>query len=370
MDRWSLPGPASFLADVEESVREGENVVIGAPSLTSDALAEAIEHRVAEPWSITGPLEASSQPPLDQLWEALEIEPLAGSPSRRSVSTLLSKIDQKQVILVTKVGARTWPQWRSFLDEYANASRDLSTFDRSQIVLVTSGVPKSALPGRAPALRKYVWDGIVGESDALSYVISAWREADRPIDATAKLRARIITRLALWDFDLIDRMLDMPDDELFDPVTAISNVCDLIDHDSKLDANWEDGTEAEFDGIRLEHSGRLAHRGDPRGELRMRLWAAQASEILPALEICRRELTEHMERFRQRLIPSHKEPEIGDLIDLEIGNLARIADNFGFPREIIRASEKFAKLRNRLAHLRPLDVNEALDPDVLAGRAR
>lgn len=368
MDRWSLPGPAGFIAEVIEALREGASVVVGASSPSCAALALTLEDRIADEWRITGPIVPSGLEPLGEIYAALDVD---DDPSvRRSAASLLRSIESKRVIMITGVEMPQWPAWQRLLDDYANASRSVPAVDRSQLLVITSGVSKVRLPSRAPALIPLIWDGVVGEADVFSYVIQSLRRRGGRVDSHAKLTARIITRLALWDFDLVDSLLGLDPRQLFDPAAAIDAAASSLPALQHLGARWEDGGLAEFDGEQLQHAVALARVGDPGGELAMRLWAAQASELLPALEICRRQLAKRMKDARLRLPVNLNGEMIHDLVDVEIGPLLHLARHHRLPQDIVRVAEKLWRLRNKLAHLSPLAADEALDPELPTLRRR
>ena len=102
----------------------------------------------------------------------------------------------------------------------------------------------------------------------------------------------------------------------------------------------------------------------------MRLWAAQASELLPALEICRRQLAKRMQDARLRLPVSLNGQLIHDLVDVEIGPLLHLAREHRLPQDIVRVAKKLSQLRNKLAHLTPLNADEAFDTELLTIRQR
>lgn len=368
MDRWSLPGPAGFLGEVIDALREGANIVIGASSPACTALALTLEDRIADEWRIAGPIVPSGLEPLDEVYAALDVD---DDPSvRRTAISLMSSIESKRVIMITGVQMPQWPAWQRLLDDYANASRSLPAVDRSQLLVITSGVAKSHLPSRAPALIPLIWDGVVGEADVFSYVIQSLRRAGGRVDAHAKLVARIITRLALWDFDLVDGLLALDPSHLFDPKDAVLSASKSVPGLPLPGNSWEEGGSAEFDGAEHTHAATLVRDGDPRGELEMRLWAAQASELLPALEICRRQLAKRMQDARLRLPVSLNGELIHDLVEVEIGRLLHLARQHRLPPDILRVAEKLSRLRNKLAHLTPLNVDEALDAELLTIRRR
>lgn len=368
MDRWSLPGPAGFVGEVMDALRDGASVVVGASSPACKALALPLEDRIADEWRITGPIVPSGLEPLDEIYSALEVN---DDPSvRRSAASLIRSIESKRVIMITGVEMPYWPAWQRFLDDYANASRSVPAVDRSQVLVITSGVPKGRLPNRAPALIPVIWDGVVGESDVFSYVIQSLRRRGGRVDAHAKLVARIITRLALWDFDLVDSLLGLDPRELFDPTGAVQAAASGVPALQQLGTRWEDGGLAEFDGESHQHAMALVRSGDPGSDLEMRLWAAQASELLPALELCRRQLAARMMDARLRLPVDLNGEMIHDLLDVEIGPLLHLARRHRLPTDIVRVAEKLWRLRNKLAHLVPLAADEALDPELHSMRRR
>lgn len=368
MDRWSLPGPTGFIVEVINALREGASIVVGAASPTCAALALTLEDRIAAEWRITGPIVPSGLEPIDEIYEALDSD---DDPSvRRSAASLVRSIESKRVVMITGVEMPHWPAWQRLLDDYANASRSVPAVDRSQLLVIASGVPKVRLPSRAPALIPLVWDGVVGEADVFSYVIQSLRRRGARVDGHAKLLARIITRLALWDFDLADGLLALDPSRLFDPAAAVRSASAGVPALLQLGNRWEEGGSAEFDGEDLTHAAALVRDGDPGGELSMRLWAAQASELLPALEICRRQLAKRMKDARLRLPVSLNGELIHDLVDVEIGPLLHLARQHRLPPDIVRVAEKLWRLRNKLAHLTPLNADEALDPELISIRRR
>jgi len=331
-------------------------------------LAAALDDRLSVEWSLAGPIAVSGLPPLDELYAELHLED--DPSSRRSVASLIKAFDSKRVIVVTGLTIPHWPAWQRFLDDYSNASRALPMFDRTLLLAIATGVPKGRLPAKAPVLRPLVWDGVVGEADVFSYVTQAWRSRGRPIDAQAKLMARIITRLALWDFDLADRLLTLDPRILFDPDAALRAAIERDPAYERLGDTWEEGGSAQFDGDEMRHAVALLRLGDRDTELSMRLWAAQAAELLPALELNRRHLAKRMKDARLPLPVTLNGETIHDPGDIEIGPLLRLAREYRVPRDIVRLAEKYWLLRNKLAHLEPLSADEALDPEVLTGRRR
>lgn len=361
MDRWLLPGAVAFLESVVGAIRDGANVVVGAPVNASGALAHVLEDRLADDnWRLAGPLKPSGRQPIDEIYARLEIDDERG-PSGRTVASLIARLEDKRVVIVSAVDNLQWPAWARFLDEYANACRSVDKFDRTQLLLVTSGVPVDQLPANAPALHSLAWNGQIGEGDVFGYVLQCWRTNGMRIDARAKLVARIVTRLALWDFDLADRLLKLDWQDLFEPTVALRSVDDDRWTWGELGSTWEEGGLTDFDGERMAHALVLHRNGDPKRELVMRLWAAQAAELMPALELKRRQLADRMRASRG--LPSslriNGEPVL-DLNDVEIGGLLHLARVHRLPQNIIQTAQRYRDIRNKLAHLEPVSADEAL----------
>ncbi len=352
MDWWSLPGPAAFVEAVGDALRAGDNVVIGAPVTAVDSIASVLDDRLPDGLRPTPPLTPSGHLPIDDIYVHLEIAD--NRPSSRTAASLMAALDRQRVVLVKAVDVPNWQAWSRFLDDYASACRSVSVFDRTQFLLLVAGAAPIRLPPRAPALRPMIWNGHVGEADVFSYVIQLLRRKGERIDAKAKLVARIVMRLALWDFDLVDRLLELDWRELFDPAGAMRHVDGAGATWWPRGATWEQGGQAEFDGIRMDHASVLVRNGKAESELSMRLWAAQSAELLPALELKRRQLARRMKDTR--LLPA-----ISDLDDLELGELLTLARSHGLPADVVRLADKYRRLRNRLAHLEPLTPDEALE---------
>lgn len=354
MDWWSLPGPAAFFEGVADALRVGDNVVIGAPVTAVNSIASILEDCLPDGLHPTLTLTPSGQLPIDHIYAELEIDD--DRPSGRTAASLMAALGgQRMMVLVKGVRTPSWPAWAHFLDNYASACRSVGVFDRTQFLVLASGVSRNRLPTRAPALRSLIWDGHVGEADVFSYVIQSLRLRGERIDARAKLVARIVMRLALWDFDLADHLLKLDWHELFDPVRAMHAADDAGAPWRPNGTTWEDGGLADFDGTRSEHALVLLHNGKVEAELSTRLWAAQAAELLPALELKRRQLARRMKDTRR--LPAN----LRDLDDLELGELLTLAKQHGLPADVVRLADKYRRLRNRLAHLEPLTPDEALE---------
>jgi hypothetical protein len=356
MEYWKLPGPAAFASAIADAVVDGCNVIVASPATTGSVVAKMIDEH--DGWGLGANCHcvASGRPPIDDLFDALDIDERI--PGNRTIAALMARLNRSHRVIVSGLSSEWIGEWMKFVNEYASACRAVGKFERTQIIVLLVGAPKHVLPARAPALEVFTWDGWVGEADVLGYIARRWRAERRVIDIKARLAARIVTRLAMWDFDLVDRLMELSMADLFDPTPRLSTM--TREEAVGLVRSWESGGIGQFDGENQVHSLVLANEGDPEGELSMRLWAAQAAELLPLLEIRRRDLVKRMRgglglSLRMELNGA----PVTDLDDVEIGGLAFLASRYRFPRPVVDEANRLRLLRNRLAHLCPVTIDEA-----------
>lgn len=371
MSLWSLPGPAQYVEQVVEDLRDGYNLVLPGPSVGARGLGDALGEALASlSWNVSPPLTAGGDPPIDQLFDELELDRDEDAPARRVVPDLLARLSKFQVVLVRAVTAGRWPAWRRLLIEYEAASRSVGKFDRPLLVVLLEGVPLMDAEIDAPALRCRPWKNVVGELDVLLHVSMRFRERG-PFDLRTRLLSRVIAKLAAWDIELADELAERKPEELFGPTECIRELAQAADFETPAAKTWEAGGLQSVDGVDLVHPCILALEGDRNGELPMRVWAAQAAEILPALELHRRELARRMRTMLPQAIRLGEET-VEDLDDLELGQLCTVAREYRLAAGVRHAADKWRRVRNKLAHLEVLDASEAIDPELLAvgGRRR
>ena len=361
MNRWSLPGPTAFFESLSGHLRDGSSVVVAVPTTVARPLSTALSAFLREQsWGLSGPLEAGSGTPVGTICDKLDLRP----DRRPSAAAIVAGLEPGRVVFIVDVHPVEWAQWRSFLDEYEAASRAVPAFDRPLLVVMAEGLAASSTPENGAALRTLKWDGTIGELDMLMYVAERMRIQRKPFERQQKLIARVIARLALWDFDLADFLLDQEPAELFEPLRIVQHAANTFDT-APLTGTWEGGGIQTVDGLAQVHPFVIAAQADPEEELPMRVWAAQASEVLPALEMHRRALVRRMSQTGMKLPVEIRGEAVTDLDDLEIGSLAFVAHQQRLSPEIRRLANKWRNVRNKLAHLEPLTAAEALDPELL-----
>lgn len=359
MNRWTLPGPASFLDGVVEALRDGSNVAIAVPANAVPDLAPTLDYRLGdEGFRLSRISDPTDELPIDALYSQLDFD--TAQPTIRTVASLLANLSDKAVLFIDSVRPENWTAWKGFLDDYASASRSIGVFDRSQILLIARGVPLSQFVSKAPALERFVWDGQISEADVLSYILHSQRKAGSAMNLHARLCSRIISRICSWDIDLVDRMISLSWHELFDPYSALEAIASTEGVQYPTAPSWEEGGISTIDGEQVKHALCIWKSGDPSGELRMRLWAAQAGELLPLLELKRRKLAECVGATRK--IPTTATLNgdgVRDLQEVELGGLLHLARVYKLPEDIVRSLSKLRDLRNKLAHLTPISADEA-----------
>ena len=128
-----------------------------------------------------------------------------------------------------------------FLANYARASRNVPEFERTLFVAVLEGAPP---PDPAPedvTLRCFDWRGIVDETDLLIAAHERLRNLDaKPV--MLSLLATTVARVASWDPDVAERLLDEGCDAILDPVSFLQSVAREKGWKSDTAARWELGT--------------------------------------------------------------------------------------------------------------------------------
>lgn len=359
---WALPGPAAFMADLLAILREGHSLEVHAPVTVADGIASAVSDELdGAGWSVRS-LTPGGRAPLDEVADCLDAV-LPVLTERRSVAALLRALERKRTLIIGPVGPQHLAAWQTFAVEYATAARSVHPTERTQLVLVTAGTARSLDRRELSGLKRLRWDAVVGETDLLVHASRTLMHAGAPRGPLLKLHARLVARLALWDLQLADYLLGLPLSDLFMPCETLR--LGMRDCPAPAAADWASGGVASFDGETMRHSMLLAAAGDPDGELRMRVWGALASELMPLLELRRRDLAVTVGSALRSKVVRLNDEVVRDFIGLEIGPLAYLARRYGLPPSILNRAEVLREVRNDLAHLRPLTFDQVMSADLM-----
>ena len=106
--------------------------------------------------------------------------------------------------------------WKKFLVDYAQASRSVAEFDRTLFVTVLEGEPPADPPPEDVTLKCFDWRGVIDGTDLLLAAHERLRSRDaEPV--MRSLLATTVARVASWDPDVTERLLDEGCDAILDP---------------------------------------------------------------------------------------------------------------------------------------------------------
>ena len=354
MNLWTLPGPARFVRQAEHALRDGANVVVRFPVATPSGFGERMRAQLQESWRCTvfHPVPTSS--PFRSIRE--RFAPNLPNEWNPTLLDLCEHEDFRGRLIwldgVGRMDREDCSAWKKFLVDYAQASRSVPEFDRTLFVAVLEGAPPADPPPEDVTLKCFDWRGVIDEIDLL--LAAHDRLSNRDDEPVMRsLLATTVARVASWDPDMAERLLDEGCDAILDPLSLLQSVAKEKGWTTNTNACWELGT-ASGDGV--SHAA-LASLEVPPRDLRRRLWSAQASVLFPSIDSWRWNLLlDH-----RALLAEHLEREGSpvDALDLDIGELTGMVQRPGFDPEVRRDVRQISRWRNELAHLRPLSANAA-----------
>lgn len=252
-----------------------------------------------------------------------------------------------RLIWIEGLDNRNWPSCREFLTAYAQYSRNFARLDRTQFVTSLVGTPPETPPARDVTLEVHDWRGTVNEMDLL-FLAYGRMETRRVNDAMRMLLATVVARVAAWDLEIADRLIEVEGEEdLIDPTNLLRGVAAHEGWTPETPEDWALGTAS---GNGLVHAA-LASVAKPH-ELRRRIWSAHASVLLPIIDAQRFKL---LREHEGRIVSQLEEDQDGrELYSLEIGDLADMVRSLNLDRGLRRRVDRLRSARNELAHLTPL----------------
>lgn len=349
MNIWTLPGPAEFLRKVERSLREGMSTVVRFPISEQTGFRDRMLAMLDDSWTCSIFRPEPTRPPFESLCDRF-----APSLSREWGTNLLDLCEredfQGRLIWIDgleQLSRRDWDAWKKFLVDYAQASRSVQDFHRTLFVTSLEGIPSSDSPVTDVTLTTHDWRCVVDEMDLLFLAYARLRE--RSVNPTMRsLLAATVARVAVWDLETAERLLDQETDRILEPTETLRSVAHERGWTTETPVGWEFGTDS---GNGTLHAALASLPGPPR-ELRRRLWSAQASVLLPLVDVERYKIVE--ENYRQLGARLRSAGETMDPLALQIGNLKGLVEHSSFDRNVRNRVERLHRWRNRLAHLEPL----------------
>jgi hypothetical protein len=356
---WKMPGPARFLDNVVLSTEEGLNVVIAAPLVAAGDLESALLERLRT--RVVDYVQAErTGTPVSQVARALGIEDEAGD-----IDWLFrqARFTSSDLVHLRGITSNEWPDWKRFFEDYDAMSKDRPCDQRPKLLAVLRGMDLPREVARSVTYRGYRWTGFATELDLTLYVMD--RIAPQAVSEGARLLASsIVAKIALGDVDLADALAERSMDQIWQPEDLLREWSAKYGWMPSTIRHWTVGTVFRVHGRDEVHSALVA-LDDPGGIIQARIWAAQAAILLPSIERERLRLVEKAREFLRPPFALYDGEQITDAGLLEIGPLAYQMKVGGAPREIWKRAYYLKEIRNKLAHMVSLSVDEALNSGLL-----
>jgi hypothetical protein len=359
---WTLPGPASFLREIDFALCKGKSIVLQIPKGGPRDVEVAVRSAPRDAWRWLTVDAAGGIPPLIQVRRVLA--DCGFETTAHDVRELVFTPGfDGWALWIDSVTRDSWLEWRSFLSEFEAASRERDEIARSVLVLCLRGWSTDPPPRNDVALQSMPWRGRVGEFDALLHCASRLADS-RHSPARRRLLAQCAARVALWDTDLADRLLAGPPRTIVEPWDTLRSFAVERGWGAESCRAWCDGTEQEFDGSVEEHSAFLVGLGSLE-KVQRRLWSAQAAVLLPILEERRQALIPRVVRYLRPPFTTITGEIVSNVCDLEIGQISYFLNRDGGEAGLRRIFRELRDVRNALAHLEPVPAIQALSQAIL-----
>lgn len=360
---WELPGPRRFIRDVANDLRGGSSVVLHFGSAAPDGISEQLSRHCGWGFSWSAIEADSDLHPLSLLRRSPALVKQT-SGVRSALDLARDERFQERLIWVRGLCPPAWPRWRTFLRSYSDASRNHVPTDRRTAFVVPlhgAGFDQAELSEVAVAHREF--RDVVHRDDLYIFAVQhPHRRKRRRI--IRSLLAHTVAHVACFDHALAERLLAADVQLALKPWPILRDYAEERGWSVDTAEDWASGT---VDGPRKRptvHSA-LLFAQKRQVELSRRLWAAQASVLMPLLEERRTELIDrhrnHFDLPFETELERYEKPE-----DLELGPLVHYFHQHGPPnRRAMGEARQLRHLRNKLAHIVPLEPSEALHPLLL-----
>lgn len=357
---WDIPGPARFVRSVESDLLDRVNVVAALPGSLGKNWFEFFRRRWGQSQGrleqLRPPDEACS--PLDELCGAFTTRP-RGTTSVGDLVMEPGFRGRTIGVFVERPGPIA--AWAEFLDSYERACRSVEPFERTVLLLATSGVTPARLPAPATHLRVHLYDGYARPQDCYMY---AWGllGAEEKHGWRTDLKMALCAQLGQWDPRLCETLVDRDLGALLSRKLSESVLTGEapMDVGGDLDDGWARGILQRRDDQIVYHSGWNAE-GGASAEFERRVWTAQVQVVFPLIEQVRRNAIQTYGHHIRLPVVGADGEEINDLSELEIAMVCRLLSRSGrVPRGTLRRLEQAKAFRNALAHLEPLTSQQLL----------
>ena len=267
---------------------------------------------------------------------------------------------QGRLLWIEKIARSDWAQWSAALAAYAEACRSVDLSNRTLFIVVLSGGTVAEESPEEVALVRRDFRNVVDTLELFMFALCKLPASIERVEHRA-LMAHTVSQVARWDCRLAERLLSASLDEALRPDDALRDYAHRRGWTSGTSRCWENGTVDGPADRPIVHSALLAISGESR-LVRQRVWAAQAAVLLPLVNEMRVRLIPHCRRCLTLPIEIESGRWVYDPLDLEVGQLARYLDRADIPRRLKQHVRWLRDVRNKLAHMEPLEPEEILDP--------
>lgn len=303
---WRMFGPANFIKEVIEDLRDEKNVVLCLPEHACEGIDRILERELPQVGRMLLRLRVNNNEPVS-VWDMFRMD--------QPVVIWLEDLSESNWVRLVKEGDLNRDAgWGHFIrDPYVNHSGERG---RKRILFCAPLKGKMAgakLSGNAQ-LSCHKWSGRVSQLDMFFFTSWLLRDTEVFTRFDDKEKSLFLKQLAIWmithlamsdpqvsirlakDFKVAIN-LEEAFDKILDPKKALRYIAqDRKWQDSECqemeqnlseqylsDWYWQKGMKDEFDGREQMHSAILALRGYDE-QIDSRLWLAQVAAIFPLLE--------------------------------------------------------------------------------------
>lgn len=335
-DFWRLSGGKRFVEAVRTGPRERRSILIHEP-FDPQSLARAIGDLIRDQ-GLDALCEIDSSQPPESLCHHLQ----------NKFESIASTVDgfafglNYAVILAWNVG------------EASALAGDLVSFAKSCAVRGETSAPVVIIVSRTPIDHcvQPIWEklearGILGPHDGVGFAAGAGRGIHT---FEHRLKTSVAVEVGAWDLDIIERILSMPTHRATRPDAHLAAWTDPRADAWRGDRpSWTAGSLDDWGGEASIHALYLA--ANKPSLLTKRVWRGQVAVLFPWLEEYRQAV---IRAYRSKLRPD--DLSYGDDVDtLDWGPVCWQLGRAGIDRRALDAVHAGRKLRNDLAHGRPVD---------------
>ena len=360
---WQCPGPVRLLNELADLIADGRCVILRFPPLAPEGLEPELASLLGQSGWIFSRVEDNGSNPSRQVLEAAWIAD--GLANEITPSSLRIRPDLAGRIFwcipSDEVGVQ---RWLSFLDDYAVACRANPDADGPRFILCLAGALACPTPAKKVGIEVIDVGMTVSQTDLL---LLSYHQTGTTQGSSLKAQAiaQAAASIAQWDLALLNQLLDLPAEQLFDPIPLLRDYA--VERGWKVDTprSWEHGT-MRVTGAKVEVHSALLSLSDPQKVVPSRVWAGQAAVLLPTIERRRLELIEDHKTLLSRELPVDTGYEkVGDVYDLQIGPLYFLLRKRLGATSAVSCALRLKVARDNLAHLRPLTAADAFSREII-----